>query len=124
VQATEARARVGGDVLEDGSDIRTVQELLGHKDVKTTMVYTHVLNRRPAGVRSPADSLSHEAGILCSSKKEFDAVGTMREIRDRLSNQIEGMTFEEEKLFIRKHVAQRKAHHPEEPPNFVGPERG
>jgi len=44
-------------LLEDGSDIRTVQELLGHKDVATTMVYTHVLNRGPAGVRSPADNL-------------------------------------------------------------------
>ena len=44
-------------VLENGHDIRTVQELLGHKDVKTTMVYTHVLNRGPAAVRSPADSL-------------------------------------------------------------------
>ena len=44
-------------LLEDGHDIRTVQELLGHKDVKTTMVYTHVLNRGPAAVRSPADSL-------------------------------------------------------------------
>lgn len=44
-------------LLEDGSDIRTVQELLGHRDVKTTMVYTHVLNRGPAGVASPADRL-------------------------------------------------------------------
>jgi hypothetical protein len=43
--------------LEDGSDIRTVRELLGHKDVATTMIDTHVLNRGPAAVRSPADRL-------------------------------------------------------------------
>jgi len=44
-------------LLEDGYDIRTVQELLGHKDVRTTMVYTHVLNRGGKGVRSPMDSI-------------------------------------------------------------------
>jgi site-specific recombinase XerD len=44
-------------LLEGGQDIRTIQKLMGHKDLKTTMIYTHVLNRGPMGVASPADFL-------------------------------------------------------------------
>ena len=47
-------------LLADGYDIRTVQRLLGHKDVRTTMIYTHVLNRGPHGVLSPLDRLDAE----------------------------------------------------------------
>jgi site-specific recombinase XerD len=44
-------------LLQSGHDTRTVQELPGHADVKTTMVYTHVLNRGGRGVRSPLDQI-------------------------------------------------------------------
>jgi site-specific recombinase XerD len=70
VSAAAARAGIGKRVtchtlrhsfathlLEDGYDIRTIQELLGHKSVKTTMIYTHVLNRGAGGVISPLDRL-------------------------------------------------------------------
>ena len=50
-------------LLEDGYDIRTVQELLGHKDVRTTMVYTHVLNRGGKGVRSPLDLMQGQGAL-------------------------------------------------------------
>ena len=54
-------------LLEDGYDIRIVQELLGQCDVRTTMIYAHVLNRGLAGVRSPLDALSHDRPPVDSS---------------------------------------------------------
>ena len=55
-------------LLINGQDIRTIQELLGHSSVETTMIYTHVLNSGGRGVRSPLDQLTLPAGQPISAK--------------------------------------------------------
>ena len=52
-------------LLDRGQDIRTIQELMGYRDVNTTMIYTHALNRGPMGVSSPVDFFITYGTLLC-----------------------------------------------------------
>ena len=61
-------------MLESGADIRTAQELLGHKDVRTTMIYLHVMNKPGLAVKSPVDLICHLSFVICRDASIWAAI--------------------------------------------------
>jgi len=76
-------------LLEDGTDIRTLQKLMGHKDIRTTMIYTHVLNRGPAGVISPADRLLGTVDTAGYQEVDNSAEAGVPEVESASSGDVE-----------------------------------